>query len=510
MAQLAYKTKSKAASEREDGVAMTTHKAIEAGNSTAGPAHLGRSSAFSAGFFAGTVLVCDIFAILLSGLLMHGVYSGDFTRDLGRHFAAVGVFAVLTVLMLNTTGLYHFTAIVEPKRQVLRIGAALVGIFGLLGAMALTFEVTSRPSLGWALTWLGITFVAVVLFRTLVSLFVRSAARKGRLGRRILIYGATDQARNLIERIEKLGEPWNHIVGIFDDRVSRVGPRMGNYPVMGSLEDLIAWGRNNTLDEVLVALPWSAEARLLEVTRSLAVLPANVRLCPEILHNEMLHGRASHHFGLPMWNAFEKPLTGWGAIGKRLFDVVCAIVVLLLGLPVFILLALLIKLESRGPVLFRQKRYGFNNEVIEVYKFRSMRQEQSDPEARRLTERNDPRVTRLGRFMRRTSLDELPQLINVLRGEMSIVGPRPHAPKTTAGGRLCEEVVDRYSRRHRVKPGMTGWAQVNGYRGTMQDENHLQKRIEHDLYYINNWSPWFDLKILAMTLLIVIGGRNSY
>jgi Undecaprenyl-phosphate glucose phosphotransferase len=279
---------------------------------------------------------------------------------------------------------------------------------------------------------------------------------------------------------------------------------------MGSLDDLIAWGRENRLDEVLVALPWSAEARLLEVTRLLGVLPANVRLCPELLSDEMVQGRASHHFGLPMWNAFVKPLTGWDAIGKRAFDMVFSGLVLLGATPLFLVLAILIKLESRGPVLFKQKRYGFNNEVIDVYKFRSMRQEQADPEARKLTERNDPRVTRVGRFMRRTSLDELPQLLNVMRGEMSVVGPRPHALRTTAGGRMCEDVVDRYSRRHRVKPGLTGWAQVNGYRGTMQDEEHLRKRIEHDLYYINNWSPWLDLKILAMTLWTVFGGRNSY
>jgi lipopolysaccharide/colanic/teichoic acid biosynthesis glycosyltransferase len=139
-----------------------------------------------------------------------------------------------------------------------------------------------------------------------------------------------------------------------------------------------------------------------------------------------------------------------------------------------------------------------------------MRDEDADVLGNRLTERNDPRVTRMGRFIRRTSLDELPQVLNVLRGEMSIVGPRPHALRTTAGGRLCEDVIDRYSTRHKVRPGITGWAQVNGWRGTMENEEHLRNRIEHDLYYINNWSPWLDMKILAMTLWIVIHGRNSY
>jgi len=467
-------------------------------------------SAFSAGFLAGLTLLCDGTAILLCGVISHFIAPTEDVHALSQHMAAVGLFGVLTILAFKSTGLYNFAAIVAPARQALRISTVMLVILGILSAAAVAFEISSRFSAPWVLGWIACTTAAVIAFRTIVAGFVRSLARKGRLGRRILIYGATDQAKKLIEKIERLEEPWNYIIGIFDDRIGRVGPNFGRYRVMGKLDDLVAWGRQNELDEVLVALPWSAQNRILEVTRLLAVLPANVRLCPEILDDEILHGRASHHYGLPMWNAFEKPMTGWDAIGKRFFDIVFSGAVLLASMPVFAVLALLIKLESRGPVLFKQKRYGFNNEVIDVYKFRSMRHEDSDPDANRLTERNDPRVTRLGRFMRRTSLDELPQLINVLNGEMSVVGPRPHALRTTAGGRMCEDVVDRYSRRHRVKPGITGWAQVNGYRGTMQDEEHLQKRIEHDLYYINNWSPWLDFKILALTLWIVIGGRNSY
>jgi len=469
----------------------------------------GRGGSFSAGFLAGLVVACDILSIVLCGLGSHALYSEQpLAENFTQHTTAVGLFGLLAILALNSTGLYHFAAIVSPHRQIFRIGATLLAIFFLLMVAAQAFGLSALFSVRWAVTWIIATIAMLVLSRALVARFVRSLARNGRLGRRILIYGATDQARKLIERIERLEEPWNYIIGIFDDRVSRVGPTVGRYPVMGDLEDLIAWGREHTLDEVLVALPWSAEARVLEVTRLLAVLPANVRLCPEIFHEEVVQGRASHHFGLPMWNAFEKPLAGWDAIGKRAFDILFSAAVMLASMPLFLVLSLMIKVESRGPILFKQKRYGFNNEVIDVYKFRSMKV--ADPDARKLTERNDPRVTRVGRFMRRTSLDELPQLLNVLRGEMSIVGPRPHALRTTAGGRMCEDVVDRYSRRHRVKPGVTGWAQVNGFRGTMEDEEHLRKRIEHDLYYINNWSPWLDFKILAMTLWIVVGGRNSY
>ncbi len=469
-----------------------------------------RGGAFSAGFFAGIVVWCDLLAIALCGIAAHLLHAKHVDHAFSRHFMATALFCVLTILAMKSTGLYHFAAIVNPKQQALRIATILIAVFLLLAAAALAFDVSDLFSPLSALSWIAITAVVVVLFRAFVARFIRTLARTGRLGRRILIYGATEQARKLIAHIERLEEPWNNIVGVFDDRVSRAGASLGRYPVMGGLDDLIAWGRENRLDEVLVALPWSAEARLLQITRLLGVLPANIRLCPELLSDEILHGRASHHFGLPMWNAFVKPLAGWDAIGKRAFDLLFSGSVLVCATPLLLLLALIIKLESRGPVLFKQKRYGFNNEVIDVYKFRSMRQEVADPDARNLTARNDPRVTRMGKFMRRTSLDELPQLINVIRGEMSVVGPRPHAPSTTAGGRMCEDVVDRYSRRHRVKPGITGLAQVNGYRGTMQDEEHLRKRIELDLYYINNWSPWFDLKILAATLATIVGGRNSY
>ena len=466
--------------------------------------------AFSVGVLAGLVLVCDVVSILLCGVIGHLIYPGEGAHTFAQYLAAVGLFGAFAILALKSMGLYHFAAIVAPSRQVLRIAALLLLIFATLTVAATAFQVAPLFPAGPAFAWVVATIAVIIALRSFVARFVRSLARRGKLGRRILVYGATDQAKTLIERIERLAEPWNYIIGVFDDRTSRVGSTFGRYPVMGTLDDLIDWGREHALDEVLVALPWSAQSRILEVTRLLAVLPANVRLCPEILHEEILHGRASHHLGLPMWNAFEKPLTGWDAIGKRAFDVVFSAAVLLAVFPLFLVLAALIKLESRGPVLFKQKRYGFNNEVIDVYKFRSMRQEFADPEAKRLTERDDPRVTRVGRFMRRTSLDELPQMLNVLRGEMSIVGPRPHALRTTAGGKMCEDVVDRYSRRHRVKPGITGWAQVNGYRGTMQEEEHLQKRIEFDLYYINNWSPWLDMKILALTLWIVVGGRNSY
>jgi exopolysaccharide biosynthesis polyprenyl glycosylphosphotransferase len=207
---------------------------------------------------------------------------------------------------------------------------------------------------------------------------------------------------------------------------------------------------------------------------------------------------------------FDKPLGDWGSILKSIEDKVIAAIAVVLLAPVMALVALAIKLESRGPVFFKQKRYGFNNELIEVYKFRSMHNNMSDADAAKLVTKGDPRVTRVGRFIRRTSLDELPQFFNVLRGELSLVGPRPHATKAKAADRLYNDVVDGYFARHKVKPGITGWAQVNGWRGETDTAEKLQRRVDHDLYYIENWSLAFDLYILWRTPISLFNPENAY
>jgi exopolysaccharide biosynthesis polyprenyl glycosylphosphotransferase len=207
----------------------------------------------------------------------------------------------------------------------------------------------------------------------------------------------------------------------------------------------------------------------------------------------------------------DKPIADWDLVLKWLFDKVVGVAMLVLLSPVFLATAIAVKLDSRGPVLFRQKRYGFNNELIEVFKFRSMHVDQCDAAAMKLVTKGDPRVTRVGRFIRKTSIDELPQLLNVvLKGDLSLVGPRPHALQAKAENRLYDQVVDGYFARHKVKPGITGWAQVNGWRGETDTEEKIQRRVEHDLYYIENWSVFFDLYILAVTPFALLKSDNAY
>jgi Undecaprenyl-phosphate glucose phosphotransferase len=249
---------------------------------------------------------------------------------------------------------------------------------------------------------------------------------------------------------------------------------------------------------------------VLQILRKLRSLPVDIRLAPDLVGFRLLHASYSHVGGVPLLNVFHKPLTDWKLIAKEIEDRVLAFLLLLFLAPLFLVVALAIKVDSRGPVFFRQKRYGFNNHLIGVYKFRSMYHELSDQKAEKLVTRNDPRVTRVGAFLRKTSIDELPQLFNVLFGEMSIVGPRPHALSAKAADRLYEEVVAEYAARHRVKPGITGWAQVMGWRGETDTIEKIQKRVEHDLYYIENWSLAFDIKILVLTFFAVLKPENAY
>jgi Undecaprenyl-phosphate glucose phosphotransferase len=354
------------------------------------------------------------------------------------------------------------------------------------------------------------TTSAILCGRFVIAAFVSRWAKSGLLRRNILIYGAGEQGKRLLEYVSKRNEPWTHIVGVFDDRLSRTDPEVAGFPYLGDLRALVEYGNKNSVDEVVLTLPWSANTRILKILTLLAPLPVNVKLSPELAGFEMATRRTSREFGIPMLEILEKPLSGWKTAAKAVIDFTVGALFTLAALPLMLLIALCIKMESKGPVFFVQKRYGFKNQLIEILKFRTMYAEDSDYDATRLTERNDPRVTRVGAVLRRWSLDELPQLLNVMSGEMSVVGPRPHAVSAKAGGRLYEEVVDEYAVRHKVKPGITGWAQVNGWRGNTDTEQALIKRVEHDLYYIENWTITFDIKIIIMTAWSIINGKNSY
>jgi Undecaprenyl-phosphate glucose phosphotransferase len=363
--------------------------------------------------------------------------------------------------------------------------------------------------------WMALWFSSGLLFALATRLFSSTLVRhwnaNGQFNRRAVLVGGGETAGRVIGALDASTDTDVTLLGIFDDRDDGRAPtETGGLRKLGTVADLVDFVRNTRVDLIIVTIPLTAENRLLTILNRLWVLPVDIRLSA---HDQKLRfrPRAYSHIGnLPLLDVFDKPLGDWGPLVKAVEDKVIATLALILLAPVMAAVALAVKLDSKGPVLFRQKRYGFNNELIEVFKFRSMHTHQLDSDASKLVTKGDPRVTRVGRFIRKTSLDELPQLFNVLLGDLSLVGPRPHATKAKAADALYEQVVDGYFARHKVKPGITGWAQINGWRGETDTEEKIERRVEHDLYYIDNWSLTFDLYILARTPLSLLKTDNAY
>jgi Undecaprenyl-phosphate glucose phosphotransferase len=411
---------------------------------------------------------------------------------------------------LQITGAYQLSAIRNP----------LSGLGGLLQAVVavamifLAIGFLTQTSIAWSRLWAGLWFMLTItgLTGTRAGLLVLTQrwAENGSLRRNIAVVGAGPEAERLLAHIANAGDPTVCIVGVFDNRSSRVPKSVVGHPVRGRVADLREFAKAMPVDEVIVAIPWTAEESLASIFSELRCLPVDVRLAPGPIGYRLLSRGISHLAQLPLLRVADRPLDDWGRIVKWLEDRILGSLILLLTALPMALIAVVVKLDSPGPVLFRQKRYGLNNELIEVFKFRTMRSDRCDQNGDVSTQLNDVRLTGVGAFLRRTSLDELPQFINVLRGEMSIVGPRPHATQTKAGDKLLEDVVAEYRVRHKVKPGITGWAQINGWRGTIDSVEKLRNRVEFDIYYLENWSLMFDLKIIALTLCKGFIDKEAY
>ena len=425
-------------------------------------------------------------------------------------FVAVGA-SVITVMLMQLMNLYTLSALRTYARSVGKSVMALLIVVADLTALAFFFKVGEEFSRFSLLMWLLSAGGYLMISRVLVAIMVAKWTRRGHLKRRAVIVGGGRRAEELIEALEKSKNTGIEITGVFDDRQDGRSPdEVGDYQKLGNVTELVEFARKTRVDLLIVTLPLSAEKRLLQMLKKLWVLPVDIRLSA---HSTRLRfqPRAYSYIGdVPFFDMFDRPLTGWNSILKGLEDRILGSILLIMTAPIMALVALAVKLDSKGPVFFKQKRYGFNNELIEVYKFRSMYTDMTDANAAKLATKDDPRVTRVGRFIRKTSLDELPQFINVVRGELSIVGPRPHAVLASAANHLYKDVVDGYYARHRVKPGVTGWAQINGWRGETDTEEKIRRRTEHDLYYIENWSVFFDLYIIFMTPFSLLDTKNAY
>jgi Undecaprenyl-phosphate glucose phosphotransferase len=417
----------------------------------------------------------------------------------------------MTVILLELTDAYEISTLMRPMRYFGRMFLVWSGTFAALIVTGFFLKISAEYSRFWFGAWYATGFALVFGIRLVAAHFFRKWARNGRMERRALIVGGGKTAEALIRSIEQ--QPYNDIrvCGIFDDRDNRRSPPIvAGYPKLGTVAELIEFARIARIDMLIVSLPLTAESRVLSLLKKLWVLPVDIRLSA---HSNQLRFRPrSYSFigSVPMLDIFDKPINDWDSVAKRVFDIFFSLIGIIVFSPIMIATAIAIKLDSKGPVLFKQKRHGFNNEEIDVYKFRSMYTDRADPTAKNAVTKNDPRVTRVGRFIRKTSIDELPQFFNALLGSLSLVGPRPHAVAAQSHNKLFNEVVDGYFARHRVKPGVTGWAQINGWRGEIDSDDKIKKRTEFDLYYIENWSLWFDLKILLLTPVKLLNTENAY
>jgi len=410
---------------------------------------------------------------------------------------------------LSEAGAYRHLPLMDLRFNPLWLVATVCAAFAGVG---LSVEGLSGPatiSLGWLTVWLANSVLGLALVRLAAGGVLARAGRLGLLKSHVAVYG-TGRIADLVAAQALSDSSGTHLVGVFDDRKDQRNGSQGWMSASGTLEALIAAGRDDKIDEIIVALPNAADGRIAEIVHRLEHLPVKISICTHI-SSEYLglshRAQSARQLGpVGLMDVKPKPLNDWAPFLKRIEDVTISGVALIALAPLFLVIACAIKMDSPGPVLFRQRRHGFNHRVFHVLKFRSMRVMEDGAKVEQ-AQRGDPRVTRVGRLLRRTSLDELPQLINIFLGDMSLVGPRPHA---IAHNEQYETIVARYASRNQVKPGLTGWAQVNGFRGETNTVEAMRKRVEHDLEYIENWSLWLDIWVLIRTLRCGFVHRNAF
>ena len=469
--------------------------------------------AYSPIVITGVVRLVDFVMLSVIGVAL---YLGYMAPLAGFHWEYVGAIFGMTVsavICFQAAEIYDVQIFRGQLRQMTRMISSWAFVFLLFIGVSFFAKLGGEISRLWLSAFFFLGLAALVAARLCLRALIRRWARQGRLDRRTVVVGSDQSGEKLIEALKVQEDSDIDVLGVFDDRNdNRALDTCAGSPKLGKIDDIVEFARRTRVDLVLFALPISAETRILEMLKKLWVLPVDIRLSA---HTNKLRFRPRSYSYLgkvPTLDVFEAPITDWDMVMKWMFDHFVGALILLFAAPVMALVALAVKLDSPGPVLFRQKRFGFNNERIDVFKFRSLYHDQADPTAAKVVTKNDSRVTRVGRFIRKTSLDELPQLFNVVfKSNLSLVGPRPHAVQGKLQSRLFDEAVDGYFARHRVKPGITGWAQINGWRGEVDSKEKIQKRVEFDLYYIENWSVLFDLYILLKTpLALMTSGENAY
>ena len=426
-----------------------------------------------------------------------------------RSWVAATTAAILFLLIAQSSKLYESSRAVSLRRLIVRAWTGWFGgVIPTLLFTAFVWKSSAEYSRLIVLGWFVLAPLLITCWRTGMTLVLREARSRGYNTRQVAIIGMTELGEELARQVQDNPSLGLELRGFYDDRTDErcqpIAESLGSR--IGTLRDAIEAAHTGEIDLFYIAFPLRAEPRINELLRQLSDTTASVYLAADFLVYDLLHARWGTLGEIPTVSLRETPFYGVDGWLKRFEDIVLGSAILLLISVPMMVVALAVKLTSPGPVLFKQRRYGLNGEVIDVIKFRSMTVTEDGPEIRQAT-KNDPRITKVGAFLRRTNLDELPQFLNVINGSMSIVGPRPHA---VAHNELFRKKIHGYMLRHKVKPGITGWAQVNGWRGETDTLEKMEKRVEHDLDYIRNWSLLWDLQIIFMTIFGSGARRNAY
>lgn len=379
----------------------------------------------------------------------------------------------------------------------------VLALLGIVGELSGLIRIYDRGVL-WA--WSILTPMFLFIAHAWVRNHLEVLRADGRI-RHAVVVGANDVGHQLASRIHQQRSLMMRVEAFFDDRFDERSDDQLKQVVTGGINDVYRYVSEHPVDVVYITLPMVEHSRVMDLVNSLRDTTASIYFVPNVSMFDLVQARSDTVNGIPVISVFETPLTGLNSINKRLFDFLTSSTILLAISPLLIGIALLIKYTSPGPIIFKQRRYGIDGEAFQVYKFRTMSVCEDAEEGITQATQNDARVTRLGAFLRKTSLDELPQLFNVLNGSMSIVGPRPHA---IAHNEHYRKIIRGYMWRHKVKPGITGWAQVNGYRGETDTLDKMENRVIYDINYLKNWSLWFDFTIILKTLKLVIKDAHAY
>lgn len=492
----------KAASDSNEAVLDETH--VDELVTTLAP-----SKPYSASSIEFFLRFSDVLAIVIASIVSFIIYADRIEDSMNAAYTNVtGISLIVSSLTISMVGGYDSPVYFRLRSSLKAglLGWAIAISFLLVAGFA--FKVSDVFSRLWVGNWLFNAAILILFFRSSIWAVARKLRENKTFNSRAVIVGAGSQGQELNKYIDNNEFLTISVIGFADDRSDRVPKHVDGIPVIGGMDALVKLIRAGMVDQVLVSLPWSAKERLRQIVDCLAENPIKIRLAPDLAGFEYLNREFTSLGGLPVMNLFDRPLSGFDSMLKTLEDYIIGTMAFIVALPVMLIVAIAIKLDSKGPVFFTQDREGFNNNTFKVWKFRSMNVADGDEITQ--VSVGDKRITRVGAFLRKTSLDELPQLLNVLTGDMSLVGPRPHAPSTKAGGIRFKEAVARYAARHRVKPGITGWAQVNGWRGETDTIEKLEQRLHHDLYYIDHWSLGLDIQILTKTVFVAWSQDAAY